>query len=335
VQGEEDGAGARLRAEAIVRGAIAAGATDAELEAWTWPLLADHFLDFGHALIYQAKLGELVAAVGERDRLWGAHVYGICNGTREDRLPHWASWRQAVEGLDAAAWWARRGTGALPVAALEQPPRAALAAVLASTAPVEAILSSLSEAAARRLLHFDLAVDAALELQDDWLDLTHRLTVVDALRSALRRWPDPRGLHILLQVVRFVAAALPYDGPAEPVDAQPGGEAALRAALSERDRPRALGVAAGMLAEGRVAPLRALLLAHAHGDHATRGIVVAHQVKTALAAFREREATGRDTPVLAVVRWFASPPRERRVGRRLHAARQLVEQGRPPARRVD
>ena len=330
VEAEDSG-----RAEAIVRGALRDGADDAQIEAWIWPLLGDHFLDFGHALIYQAKLPGLLAAVGERDRIWGAHVYGIVNGTREDSLPHWLPYRRAIEAVDPDAWWARRGPGTLPVEALEQRPRDALQAVLESTASTESILAALSLAASRRMLRFDLGIAAAVDNQDGWLDLTHRLTVVDALRVALRRWDDPRRLHILLQVVRFVAAAMPYDGPGEAVAARPGGVAELRAAIADMDREAALGITVSLLERGDDPLVRGLLLDLAMADIAVRGIVVAHMVKTSLAAFRERALTGRTEPVLAVVRWFASPRHERQVGRRVHEARDLVERGRPPTRRVD
>lgn len=323
------------RAEAIVRGALRDGADDRLIEAWTWPLLSDHFLDFGHALIYQAKLPGLLAAVGERDRIWGAHVYGIVNGTREDTLPHWLPYRRAVEAVDNDQWWARRSGATLAVDAVEQRPRDALQAVLDSAASVDSILAALSLAASRRLLRFDLGIAAAVDNQDGWLDLTHRLTVVDALRVALQRWEHPDRLRILLQVVRFVAAAMPYDGAGEAFEARPGGVPELRAAIVGMDREAALGIAASLLERGDDQLVRGLLLDLAVGDVAVRGIVVAHQVKTTLAAFRERARIGRAEPVLAVVRWFASPRHERQVGRRVYEARDLVERGRPPTRRVD
>ena len=58
-----------------------------------------------------------------------------------------------------------------------------------------------------------------------------------------------------------------------------------------------------------------------------------HLIKTTVAAFDERAAMQgprRDLPVLAVVRLFASPVRERRVRRACHEAIRFLVDGKVP-----
>src|SRR5690606_26560623 len=81
---QEDAAGA----EALLRGALAAGWRREIVEEWLYLVCSDHFLDFGHALIYQVKVFDLLERVGwdHADALLSAHLFRIVNGTREDEL---------------------------------------------------------------------------------------------------------------------------------------------------------------------------------------------------------------------------------------------------------
>lgn len=334
-----------VTAEGLVRGALAAGVTPAELDRWLLPCLADHFLDFGHWLIYQGKLLELGEQLpGGRpseggdpwaDAVWGGHVYGIVCGTREDTLPPWSGFRRRVDGLDLAALDARPRAGTFDRRALVECTGAeAVEAVLASDAPAEALFDAIVEAAAERMLRYDLTVEQRVDVQDDWLSVTHRLTVAEAARGAFARWDSPERWKLLLQAAWFVGRAKPLDGPAASLTAVPASDPLLGPDLSDaiaaKEAPRALGLAAHALAAGRPDGVRAALLTLCLQDVAVRPIVVGHLVKTTVAAFREHARTASPAPVLAVVRLFASPVQERRVGRRVYEAVRLHFEGKPP-----
>lgn len=325
------------RAEGLVRGMIAAGADIETLEEAFYPLVADHFLDFGHPLIYLVKLGGLARRVPlDLDAVFGALAAGITTGTREDLLPAWAGFRKRWAEVDVGALEARPRSGTLPRDALVAlDPPAALAAVVESDAPVDQILDALVHAAAVRLGRFDVSIDSRVGVQDDWLDITHRFTVANAVRHAVTRWRSPERWRLIAMAAHFVARARPYDGaPAEGF----GGVAdpvRLREAIVRRVSPEAVGHAQALLDAGRAAELAAVMDALCLADTAVRGIVVAHLIKTWAAAWEEYQGTGDATPVLATVRFFASPVVERRYTRRVAEAVRLVTEGRPPTRIVD
>lgn len=337
------------RAEAMVRGAVAAGWGRDLLEPALFGLCSDHFLDFGHALIYSTKVFDLLDRAdqaGAADILGGL-VYSIAMGTREDLLPEWAAWRKRVAELEpdletlhharvrgVGASWDR---GAWVQQVLDGRPGEALAgtveALRRGVPPVE-LVDGLTLAASERILRFDLAHDRDDTVQHGWLDVTHLLTFVGAVRVVLERWDDPRALRLLWQAVHFVRKQRPLDKAARPpLRPQPGGPDALLAAVDARDAERALALAAG-LEPDELGVLRGPLMARALGDDATRPLVVAHRVKTLRAALDAVEALEGDArarwPLLAIVRLLASPVRERRVGRLVHEARQLLEHSRPP-----
>ncbi|MCB9680443.1 MAG: Rieske (2Fe-2S) protein [Alphaproteobacteria bacterium] len=313
-------------AEGIVRHLAAAGATPEDLGRAVLPVLADHFLDFGHGLIFATKLVTLARATPvDVDLTFGALVHGLANGTREDLLPTWAGWRARAGAVDPGAL---EGTTSLPRDALvDTDPKQAFSR-LTSGVTLTSALAALREAAAERLWRFDVAIDSWQAVQDGWLDVTHRLTFVDAIGHAVPYLDPADRWRLVLQAGQFVATARVYDGDrAEPAPA-PADPARLEHAWADRDEGAALGAAIALIAQGRRAEVEDAVLAWAMGDHAVRPIVVAHLLKTAVAA---AAATDSDRPLLAVVRWFACPVQERRVNRLVHEARQLVVDGRPPA----
>ncbi len=308
-------------AEALVRGMVAAGWTRPALEAALYPLVADHFLDFGHMLIYVAKTLDLAEAAdaadagsaspATADALLGGLVYGIACGTREDTLPPWAGFRarwKAFAAADGPALaFAARNAAPLPPA-----DRAALRAALADGTAAEAftaaaaaltrgawddVLDALVLAGATRLARFDLAHDADPTVEEGWLDVTHRLTVASAVREAVSRWADPEVTRIVLAAVHFVAIARPLDGPAATLP--PAPDAAELRAIALRDR-------------------------------SGRAIFFAHDVKTLAVAEAESARLGDPLPLQAVARFFAAPVRERPVQRLAHEAVRLVHDGKPP-----
>lgn len=350
-------AGARLRtlvedeqaeaAEALVRGAVAAGWGRAELDPWFFALCADHFLDFGHALIYQARIFDLLDAVGwtHADPLLRAFVTSITLGTREDLLPGWAGARKRLSviegelsGLFEIQKLSRKimsdgEVRALADAVLDGAPADGFQAVLRALRagqPLARIVDGLSLAASERMLRFDLAIDRQEDVSNDWLDVTHLLTFCDALRVAVSRIGGPDALRLLFQGVHFIHRAKPLDGPRREIVAEPASVEEVLRRMGERQVDGAVDAAAGLLAAGGREALRRALVHVSVRDPATRAIVVAHVIKTTVAAFREAEATGSALPVLALVRFLAAPRHERRVARQVHNAVGLVAHGRIP-----
>ena len=352
-------------AEGLLRGAIAAGWGPTVIEPWLFRLCADHFLDFGHALIYQVKLFELIARVGwqQAEVLLCAHLHGIVCGTREDTLPAWAPYRDYIAGIErhlpklhrqssGMATWTEASAAA--VASFQQEvlagdQRQALSAVvgaLHSGVALPQVIDQLSLAAAERMLRFDVALDADPTVQNSWLSVTHLQTFVAAVRHASLRWNHPDVLRLVLQAARMINRAAPLDRTAReraPTERASRGEhpalvgverpdvASVLAAIADGDADLAVAAAARHLADrAPTAPLLASLKLLVMQDSAVTAIVMAHLVKNLLAAFDEAASTRQVLPVLAVVRLLASPVAERRMTRRTHEARRFVVDGKVP-----
>ncbi len=345
-------AGARFRAavesedaataEALVRGAVARGWRRAELEPWLYAVVADHFLDFGHALIYQVKLFDLLERAGwdSAADLLGAHVFRIVNGTREETLPEWTWLRGHLDALAPRFDTLRAGTDDAPRPAVAEALvdgsrddwMTAVVAALGAGASVRAIVDAASLAAAHRILRFDVAHDADPTLQEGWLDVTHTLTFANALRYAIERYDAPDVMRLVLFACRFAHNAGALDGPAPSL--APDGDGTVEAiagAVAARDAGAAIAnTAAYFAAERDPAALQRAVEDHSLADPLTRPIVVAHLIKTCTAAFDEARATRRPEPVLALLRLAASPIRERPVGRVTHEAIRFVVHGKVP-----
>ena len=360
------------RAEALLRGAFAAGVPRATIEGWLYAVLSDHFLDFGHPLIYLVKAQELLdrdrADAGEDDAevILGALLHSIVLGTREDTLPYWQVYarRQAeIEKRLPELWERSRAGGGEPdpsiVAAIgdavldgsaEHALETVVAALEAGTSAGR-IARELVVAAARRLHRFDLEVDADPDLSENWLWVTHRFTFASAVRNAVERFASPDALRFLFQAVAFIHGARALDAPPdrripveprtpEPVEGErvEGGEDVVEA-IAARDAERAVaGAAAAMSSPDGEAALRARLEDLVLEDPAVRPIVVAHVIKTVLAAFEEADALegrpDRAWPVLAVVRFLASPVTERRVRETVRRSIRWVVDGVVPRKRT-
>jgi hypothetical protein len=177
-------------------------------------------------------------------------------------------------------------------------------------------------------------------VQEGWLDVTHTLTFAAALRVVLRRWRDPAAHRLVLFAARFVVNARPLDMPPErrlslaPRD--PGSDplTQIAEAIAARRADDAVAFTADYVTRAEALdPLRVVLEDLALGDTLTRPLVVAHAIKTCVAACDEHAAMQgalRQRPVLAAVRLLASPIRERRVARAAHEAIRFVVDGKVP-----
>ena len=338
-------------AEALLRGAFAAGMPRREIEDWLYAVVADHFLDFGHPLIYLVKANALLDGRGHddasRDILAGL-AYGIVLGTREDRLPYMRGYFARVRSyaedfgrIDALPptgdWNGRMLRDAVLDGSAAEATDAVWAA-LTRGAGAEAAAGELVAAAAHRLLRFDARWDSDPEVAENWLWATHRLTFASAVRHAVRRMHDPARLHFLFQAAAFIHSGRPMDAPA------PSSSAATPAAVSiplliesieARRSEDAVAIARALLADAASwVPLQQQLEALALSDRFVLPIVVTHAIKTTLAAIDERQALrdhpDRDVPLLGAIRFLASPVRERDLQMQVQRSLEWVVDARVP-----
>jgi nitrite reductase/ring-hydroxylating ferredoxin subunit len=319
-------------AEALFRGLLAAGASAEQLRHMLLTAITDHFLSYGHAMIFCQKAFELIDAIGweEADTVLSPLVPDMTWGTRYDKLPYMRRFLQAwdVAQPDLAALLRRQNGGVLHREAfgssvLEGSPDEAFHALhdaLAAGVPVGRLIDETSRAASERLGRFDIDLDLDDTNEWGWLDVTHTLTYTDALRWSWSVDPSPEVLRGLFHAVWFVNWTGRLDvrgGVSTPTpQATEDAEDVFRAVVG-RDPDAAVALVNGY--RGDREPLEAALARGAAEDHSVAPIMVAHTVKTTQAAIVEGQALGDGpdgrAPLAAAARFLASPKRERFVYR--------------------
>ncbi len=317
-------------AEGLLRGLIAAGVAPPALRQMLLTAVTDHFLAYGHSMIFVQKAFEMLDLVGwqEADTLLSPLVPEMVIGTRYDKLPYMRkylrAWTEAgpdlgalaarpVSGLFDEAGYRRALTDGSPQEALDS-----LIRSLEGGAGVTAVIDATGLAAAERLARFDIDLDLDDTNEFGWLDVTHTLTYLNALRWAWSASPSPAVLRGLFHAAWFVQWTGQFDtrGPAGPQRPRPhqGTDAEqVRAAITRRDPDAAVALVDGYT--GPRADLERALIQSAAEDNSTAPIMVAHVVKTAQAAVSESRALGAANssaePMAAAARFLASPKRER------------------------
>jgi nitrite reductase/ring-hydroxylating ferredoxin subunit len=290
---------------ALLRGALSAGRSVADLQPALVTAALSHYADFGHSLIYAVKSAALAERLGRdtAEPLLLMLARSLVYATREDLLPEFRDYRAR---LDA---WGSEGDAAMPLdagALRRTTPRSAMAVVAAWSArhPPEAIFAALVESAAWLMLHVDqrllVSVDAKLADNIGWLDFTHMLTFAEAAHTAVRLrprlWPS-----VLLQLACFI-----------------GRNAGYADAGLDTSRYAVAGIA-DLLAESREALF----------DHGRdRFIISVHLTKTLFAAASLIEALPHQAPVIAAAlnRFLNAPIKGRHVLRTARQMCDLVEQ---------
>lgn len=339
-------------AETLLRGALARGWDRAVIEPWLYRLCADHFLDFGHALIYLVKGFDLLEEVGwqQAEHVSPALLLRIVNSTREETLPEWKWFRDGTASLfaDRAAIYAGLGERPLDAPALfavlvdgeRREMLAYLERELRSGVSLEDVVDVISAAAAERMLRFSTTIEEDPTIQESWLGVTHTLTFANAVRHALERFRDPDVLKLVLYAARFVNNARGVDGPREgwlrqEASAEPATVETITAAVTTSAQAAVSQTLRYLEDGGELDPLRVALEDIILDDAATRPIVVTHLIKTCAAAFEEHR-TSKLSPDLrrkslsAVLRLLASPVRERSIARLAHEAIRFVVHGKVP-----
>ena len=182
------------------------------------------------------------------------------------------------------------------------------------------MIDATGQAAAERLARFDIELDLDDTNEWGWLDVTHTLTYLNALRWA---WSaDPYAAGAARPVPRRLVRAVdrPVRHPRGRAGVQPA-QAASDQRRHARSGRRSCGrdpEAAIALVDGFTGPREELersLIQAAAEDHSTTPIMVAHVIKTAQAAVAESRALGEGQdsirPMAAAARFIASPKRER------------------------
>ncbi len=294
IEAEDEAAAVRC-----LRGGLRDGLGFADFEPALSRAALAHYNDFGHALIYVVKAGELVSRLGDAvlEPLLLPLARELVYATREDRIPEFRGYARALADWGGGAtepaadlWW-REGIDA-----------SLAAAVACSAHPPADVYRALLLANALNLLRFDVSLQDRVQVPVSgnvgWLDFTHGITFASAVRRQCSRFPDlwPQGL---LQLACFNGRnggyTLDGEGDAPPVDD--------------------LGA--------RTASLVARVLDHGQAEH----IVAVHLLKTLLAAREEMaRLDAGDAAILlaAVERFFASPLKRRHARRTAHQSLRFV-----------
>jgi nitrite reductase/ring-hydroxylating ferredoxin subunit len=316
-------------AEALLRGLLVAGVSPGKIRHAFLRAITDHFLGYGHPMIYCQKAFDLLDRIGwsEADMVLAPLVPAIAWSTRYDRLPYMRrflrAWREADLADPVPVVPAPADPDALAPATvsarlrrvlLDGMPEDAVAGVMGAVrggVPVPQIIDVIASVAAARLGRFDIDSDTDDTKDVGWLDVTHTLTYVNALRWAWSADPGPTILRGVLHAAWFVQWTSKFDaqGQPAPVAAHPGADAdAVLTAIRKRDPDQAVALVKGY--DGPAGPLETALTQAAAEDNSTASIMVAHAVKTMTAAIAESRTGGR-APLAAAARFLAAPKRER------------------------
>lgn len=327
-------------AEALLRGLIAAGVPASALRHMLLTAVTDHFLAYGHSMIFVQKAFEMLDQIGwqEADTVLSPLVPEMVLGTRYDKLPYMRKFLRAWQGAEAdlaslagraggrlAAGVAGSGefdqTGYRKALTDGSPEDAAsgLIGALEAGVPVAALIDATGRAAAERLARFDIELDLDDTNEWGWLDVTHTLTYLNALRWAWSAAPSPQVLRGLFHAAWFVQWTGQFDernpgaNGGRPAPHQTQDAADVHKAIVGRDPEAAVALVDGFV--GPREELERSLIQAAAEDHSVAPIMVAHVVKTARAAVDESRALGdgpeATEPIAAAARFLASPKRER------------------------
>ncbi len=328
-----------------VRALLASGDMDVTVpiaRSWFIDAVSRHHYNYGHGAIYTQKAFTLIERIPEiAELLLTELALTLVYGTREDTLPYMRKANRAIDAVDLDALAAAPGpalTGwsdtddALVNHLLDadQAPIEELVEAATHGAGVAGLINTVSLAASHRLLRYDLTIERDRHEEFGWLDITHVLTYANAARWAWAIDPGPRSARLVLLTaflafdsgrgerrIRRVDAALP----------EPKSGDIVAAVLEHRPDDAVAAALAGPLDQVADQLEQASL-----EDTAGSFIVMAHLVKTAVAARDEAHATGSLLPLAAAARFLAAPRVERFVTVGAREAINFVRTGQPPTR---
>ncbi|MAB81187.1 MAG: hypothetical protein CMJ89_17720 [Planctomycetes bacterium] len=334
--------------QALLLGAFDAAVDRATIEGWLYAVLSDHFLNFGHQLIYMTKAQELLDRVPDRYArdIYAGLLYRIVLGTREDTLPYMSGYARRLGEIedelpqayrrrnDSAGFDPETVRDAVLDASTEEAFESVWRAIRDGVDPTT-IAKALVGAAGRRFYRFDTRLDSDPLVAENWVWISHRLTFSSAVRNATLRFDSPDVLRLLFQAVMFLHSARAMDleaGERTAVVARPSKPQEILAAIARRDCESAVaGTAALVDDEAGLSELQRGVEELCLAAPLVLPIVVAHAIKTSVAAFEETAALAghpdRAWPLLATVRFLASPIVERRVHEAVGTSIRWVAEG--------
>ena len=318
------------------------GAVLATARSWFIDAVSRHHYNYGHGAIYTQKAFTLIERVPQVAELVLTELaMTLVYGTREDTLPYMRKANRAIDGVDlyvlaaapgpATTGWNDADNSLVDLLLdADHAPIDELVNAALNGAGVLGLINTVSLAAAHRLLRFDLTIERDRHEEFGWLDITHVMTYANAARWAWTYAPGPRAARLVLLTAflafdsgrgerrirrhdTVVPAPVAGDIVAAVIESRP--EDAVAAALA--------GPAAAVADQLELASLE---------DTAGSFIMMAHLVKTAVAARDESEATGSLLPLAAAARFLAAPRIERFVTGAAHEAIDFVRTGQPPTR---
>ncbi|MFT4989431.1 MAG: nitrite reductase/ring-hydroxylating ferredoxin subunit [Acidimicrobiales bacterium] len=310
--------------------------------SWFVHAVSRHHYNYGHGAIYTQKAFTLIERIPEiAELLLTELAMTLVYGTREDTLPYMRKANRAIDKIDldalaAAAGPAVTGWSDTDEALInrlldaDQAPIDQLVEAAMNGAGVTGLINTVSMAASHRLLRYDLTIERDRHEEFGWLDITHVLTYANAARWAWATNPGARSARLVLLTIflafdsgrgerriRRVDAALP----------DPESGDIVTAVLERRPDDAVAAALAGPLDHVGDQLEQASL-----EDTAGSFIMMAHLVKTAVAAREEAHATGSLLPLAAAARFLAAPRAERFVTFGAREAIDFVRTGQPPTR---
>jgi nitrite reductase/ring-hydroxylating ferredoxin subunit len=312
------------QAEALLRGLLASGVALDKVRHALLSAITDHFLGYGHPMIFAQKSFEILDKIGwkEADTVLSPLVPNMVLSTRYDRLPYMRKFLKAWEAadVDLDVLVARQNSAPLDAegfrrAVLDGDPQTSFAALngaLEAGVDVGKILDITSAAAAERFRRFDIDIDIDDTNEWGWLDVTHNMTYLNAFRWAWSVDPSPEVLRGLYHAVWFVNFTRQFDERNPRVRQEPAVTSdpdSIVTAIRNKDPEGVEALIAGY--EGPAQELHGAVARGASEDNSIAPIMVAHAVKTARASIIESEVIGDRSPMIAAGRFMASPKRER------------------------
>ena len=188
------------RAIALLNGALQNDLHFHDLEYDLTRAALRHYNNFGHTLIYLSKIEGLVERLGQEVEgpLLRSYVRGLIYTTREDLIPEFRRYSQAMSGWQNGSTRAR--TLSIDDFRSKGINGALDATVDASAHSTDRLFDVLLAVNASHMLNFDLAFQDHTDLQISdnvgWLSFTHSITFANAVRKQCTKFPDlwPAGL---------------------------------------------------------------------------------------------------------------------------------------------
>ncbi len=179
-------------ATGIIRGSYEAGLEYSDIE----PALAEaalaHYQDFGHALIYVYKTGQLIDRLGDSNSalyLTLMLVRSIIFASREDLIPEFKAYAPAREKWDGLG-------NKVPTAEQLTVGRVGqiLDKISGGSADIAGTFDATMHAASWQMLHYNMKyqfqTDKSVSQNTTWLSFTHALTFGNAVRKICERYPE-------------------------------------------------------------------------------------------------------------------------------------------------